>query len=180
MSSRVLAVAGWSLAATGAVWAGLWIARLRLHLEAGGHGLAREIPSTILFALLPVAALWTGAVIALVRSRQRRRREAAAELETRLVEAVRTRGTVRLAALAREWRLPEARLWEVVEELEGLHLLPCVVDRARGELLMPFARLDAPCPHCGGPLEPAGAGLLACRYCGSRFPVRTDRGEPPA
>ncbi len=176
MTSRGLRVLGIALLAAGAGWTILWGLWLAAQHRAGQLDAAASILGLLLFAFLPAVAAWAGAAVLLLRASRRARQEAEASLETRIAEAVRTRGIVRLGILARELDLPEAELRRAVERLVGLELLPGRVDWKRGELLAPYARLGEACPRCGGQLEPAGKGLLACRYCGSRFPV--EEGSP--
>ena len=171
MSARALKALGWALALAGAAWALLWGAWAAAQHQAGRFDAAAAILALLLFALLPAAAAGAGAAVVLVRAARAAREETEARLEARVAEAVRTRGIVRLADLASEWSVPETALRRAVERLVGLGLLPGQVDWPRGELTAPYARLGEPCPRCGGELEPAGKGLLVCRYCGSRFPV---------
>ncbi len=172
MTARGLRALGIALVVTAAVWVGLWCLWLLAQHRAGHLDAAAAILGLLLFAVLPAAAAGAGATILLVAAGRRRRMESEAALEARIAEAVRTRGIVRLAALAGEWNVPEASLRRAVERLVGLELLPGQVDWSRGELTAPYARLGEACPRCGGQLEPAGKDLLVCRYCGSRFPVR--------
>lgn len=171
MSASGLRTLGWGLAITGAAWAALWGLWLAAQHATGRLDVAAAVLGFLLFALLPAAASWVGAAMVLVRAGKRARAEAEAGLETRIAEAVRTRGIVRLARLAGECGLEEPELRRAVERLVGLNLLPGQVDWQRGELTAPYVRLGEECPRCGGELDPAGKGLLACRYCGSRFPV---------
>lgn len=176
MSARALRVLGWGLLITGGVWAVLWGLWLLAQHGAGQLDVAAAVLGFLLFALLPTAAAWVGAAIVLLRAGRKAHEQRDADLESRVGEAVRSRGVVRLEELAREWSTPEAALRSAVERLVGLNLFPGQVDWQRGELTAPYARLDEACPRCGGPLEPAGKALLVCRYCGSRFPQ--EDGEP--
>jgi len=164
-------VLGLTLLAAGAGWTLLWGLWLAAQHRAGQLDAAASILGLLLFAFLPTLAAWAGGTVLLIRAGRVSRQEEEAAMETRIAEAVRTRGMVRLNALARELGLPESELRRGVERLVGLRLLPGSVDWKRGELLAPYARLGEACPRCGGQLAPAGKGLLACRYCGSRFPV---------
>ncbi len=172
MSSRGLRLLGWGLVLTGTAWLALWGLWLLAQHRAGQLDAAAALLGLLLFAFLPTAVSWGAGAWVLLRAGRRAREEAEAHLEARIVEAVRTRGIVRLTPLASEWRLPEAEIRRAVERANGLGLLPGQVDWERGELTAPYARLDEACPRCGGPLDPAGKDLLACRYCGSRFPER--------
>ncbi len=171
MSARGLRLLGWSLVISGTGWLVLWGIWLLAQYRSGALDAAAAVLGLLLFAFLPTAASWAGGAWVLQRARRRARQEAEARLDARIVEAVRTRGMVRLRDLAAEWNLPEATLRRAVERVNGLGLLPGQVDWERGELTAPFARLGASCPRCGGPLDPAGKDLLTCRYCGSRFPT---------
>ncbi len=171
MSARGLKTLGWALAMSGAAWAALWALWLLAQHRAGQLDTGGAILGLLLFAFLPAAVAGAGAAVVLVRASRAARLEAEAALESRVAEAVRTRGIVRLATLAAEWGTPEPDLRRAVERLVGLGLFPGQVDWPRGELTAPYARLGDACPRCGGELEPAGKGLLVCRYCGSRFPV---------
>ncbi|HHQ49367.1 MAG TPA: hypothetical protein ENK19_10865 [Acidobacteria bacterium] len=173
MSSRGLRALGLALLAAGGGWIVLWGLWLAAQHRAGQLDAAAAILGLLLFAFLPAAAAWAGGAVILLRAGRLAREEAEAALETRIAEAVRTRGIVRLTPLARELGLPEPALRRAVERLVGLELLPGTIDWERGELMAPYARLGEACPRCGGQLEPAGKGLLACRYCGSRFPVES-------
>jgi len=161
VSSRGLRVLGLALLTAGAGWTILWGLWLAAQHRANQLDAAAAILGLLLFAFLPAAAAWAGGAVD-------------AALETRIAETVRTRGIVRLTVLARELGLPEVELRRAVERLVGLGLLPGRIDWERGELLAPYAHLGEACPRCGGQLEPAGKGLLACRYCGSRFPVEEE------
>lgn len=178
MSSRALRALGIGLIVTGAVWALLWGGWVAAQHAQGRLDLAAALLGLLLFAVLPTAVSWAVGAVVLVRARRRGGQEADADLEVRIAEAVRTRGVVRLAELSSEWGYEEQVLRRALERLVGLNLLPGNVDWERGEITAPFAALDQTCSHCGGKLEPAGKGLLVCRYCGSHFPVK-DPAPPP-
>ena len=174
VSARGLRILGFGLIAGGAAWALFWSLWLAAQHHAGQLDVAAALLGFLLFALLPTLAAWIGGGIVLARSRRRAQEEGEADLESRVAEAVRTRGIVRLGELAREWQLPEPAVRAAVERLVGLNLFHGQVDWKRGELTAEYVDLTQVCPHCGGPLEPAGQGLLVCRYCGSRFPEKPD------
>ncbi|NOZ96064.1 MAG: hypothetical protein GXP47_15195 [Acidobacteria bacterium] len=174
MSSRGLRALGLALVLAGGAWTILWSLWLAAQHRSGQLDAAAAILGLLLFAFLPAMAAWAGGAVVLIRANRLARQEAEASLETRIAEALRTRGIVRLTPLARELGMPEPELRRAVERLVGLRLLPGRIDWERGELLAPYARVGEACPRCGGQLEPAGKGLLACRYCGSRFPMEGD------
>ncbi len=177
MSARALRALGIGLILTGAVWALLWGGWVAAQHAQGRLDLAAALLGLLLFALLPTAVSWVAAAVVLIRARRRGGQEADADLEVRIAEAVRTRGVVRLGQLATEWGVEETVLRRALEQLVGLNLLAGNVDWERGEITAPFAGVHEACSHCGGQLEPAGKGLLVCRYCGSHFPVK-DAGHP--
>ncbi len=176
MSSRLLAGLSVTLAVAGAAWGALWAAWLVAQHRAGALDPAAALLGAALLILPTLVVAWGGAALLALRARRRAREEAAARLERRLAEAVRTRGRVRLAALAREWGVTEGDLAAALESLVGLGVFRGRVDWDRGEAFAEGAAPEAPCPNCGGVLVPAGQGLLACRHCGSRFTV--DRDDP--
>ncbi len=174
MTAQGLRILGRGLAAGGFAWAVLWGIWLVAQHRAGQLDIAAALLGVILFALLPALAAWIAGAILLVRARRRCRQEHDADLETRLAEAVRTRAIVRIAELANEWHISENDIRAAVQRLVGLDLFRGRVDWERGVLTAQYASLTQSCPHCGGPLEPAGQGLLVCRYCGSRFPQASE------
>ncbi len=170
MSATSLRIAGLGLLATALVWTGGWMIWLVAQHRSGHLDPAATVLGFLLFALLPAAAGLAGGALLLVRAARRGGQQRAADLERRLADAVRTRGVVHLNALAREWGVPEPQLRRGLEALVGLELFHGTVDWAAGEVRAPSASLGSDCPRCGAELEPAGQGLLACRYCGAHFP----------
>lgn len=93
------------------------------------------------------------------------------ELERRLLEAVLTRGQVRISDLAIEMNLTRRQVQTYLYDLVGKGLFTGYVDWKQGIL---YAREAAQmhqgtCPNCGGQREIVGKGVVRCAYCGAEL-----------
>lgn len=93
-----------------------------------------------------------------------------ASKEPALIAAVHQRGRLALYDLAQQLDLSEARLREVVYAALEHGRFSGYADWRRGILFSSDAqrlREGRACPHCGGPMDLAGRGAIACPYCGT-------------
>ncbi len=93
------------------------------------------------------------------------------ELEQKILNAVETRGTVKVNQLILELGLSRDTFRDYLEDLVGKGLFTGYVDWKGGKLVSAdMAKLDMhKCPNCGAPLELAGKGVVRCPYCGTEI-----------
>ncbi len=93
------------------------------------------------------------------------------EIEQKILNAVETRGTVKVNQLIVETGLSRDKFRDYLEDLVGKGLFTGYVDWKGGKLVSAdIAKLDMhKCPNCGAPLELAGKGVVRCPYCGTEI-----------
>jgi hypothetical protein len=94
--------------------------------------------------------------------------ESFAAKEQQLVATVYQRGRAAIYDVARELGLSEARLRELLYAALEHRRFSGYVDWHRGILFSADARLlreGRVCPNCGGAMDLAGSGAIACPYC---------------
>jgi predicted transcriptional regulator/uncharacterized Zn-finger protein len=93
------------------------------------------------------------------------------EIEQKILNAVETRGTVKVNQLIVETGLTKDTFRDYLEDLVGKGLFTGYVDWKGGKLVSAdMAKLDMhKCPNCGAPLELAGKGVVRCPYCGTEI-----------
>ncbi len=93
------------------------------------------------------------------------------EIEQKILNAVETRGTVKVNQLILETGLTRDKFRDYLEDLVGKGLFTGYVDWKGGKLVSAdMAKLDMhKCPNCGAPLELAGKGVVRCPYCGTEI-----------
>lgn len=92
--------------------------------------------------------------------------------QRRLLDIVKTRGTVSISDLVLELRSSRDDVQSDLYDLVGRGLFTGYVDWSKGELYSVEAKQlqgRQTCPICGGQLELAGRGLIKCPYCGAEI-----------
>ena len=112
----------------------------------------------------------TGEIAAVIDTTTRRAFTAArfADKEQQLVATVYERGRTALFDLARELGLSEDRLRQLLYDALEHRRFNGYVDWHRGTVFSADARRlreGRQCPNCGGSMDLAGGGVIACPYC---------------
>ncbi len=171
MSSRGLRFLGLACVAGAIIWFIGWSLWVQAQWAAGKLDRGAALLGIILFAVVPAIPAAIAGGVFLVKATARRREERLAQLDARLLEAVRTRGIVKMRDLAQEWHVPLEQVRAALERVVGMGLFDGRVDWSKGEAYAPTIDPSQSCPRCGGTLKPVGKGLARCEFCGSSYPV---------
>jgi hypothetical protein len=108
--------------------------------------------------------LWRGGKEATTTARANRQRQ--------LLSIVKSRGQVDIGDLAIEMGATKNEIHDMIHELVGMGLYSGYINWNEGTLYSKQAdslRSITQCYHCGGKLELAGKGVVACPYCGTEY-----------
>lgn len=90
--------------------------------------------------------------------------------EKKILNMVLTQGQVTVGELVAELELPRENVEEMIRDLVGKQLFSGAINWEKGLLYSVESQQltgNRQCPNCGGELEFAGKGLIACPWCGS-------------
>jgi hypothetical protein len=151
-----------------AVIAGLWLASQTAsgELTTGGAVLGAAL------ALIPVAILVGGGLYLIVLGRQQTQQASEMQTQRRLLDIVKSRGQVSVDELALELQTNIDRVRQMTHQLVGLQVFSGYVNWKEGVLYSEDAqhlRNLKQCKNCGGEIELAGKGVVACRFCGTEY-----------
>ncbi len=124
-----------------------------------------------IFLLLVVMAPVFGAGAYVFRKGSHEKEEyAQVEQEKKILNMVLTEGQVSMTDLVVELEVPSQEVEEMIRDLVGKQLFSGAINWDKGILYSVESQQlteGKTCPNCGGELEFAGKGLIACPYCGS-------------
>ncbi len=161
----ILALIGVGICVVGAIWI--------VAAGRGGEGGMSAGGTALGFALLFIVAVpfvAAGAFL-FIKGRQEAVEMAEVEKERKVLNMVQTRGQVKISDIALELDITRDQLKDYIYDLVGKGLFTGYVDW-KGGLLYSKQASEMPsgkCPNCGGELELAGKGVIACEYCGSEI-----------
>jgi hypothetical protein len=156
----VLVIAGVAIVAAALIWG------FANQLSTGALALVGGCGS--LFGIILAGA----GVYMFLSGQSEARQFATVEQEKRVLNAVMTRGQVRIPELAIEMGISVDQVKTYVHDLVGKGLFTGYVDWKGGNLISQEASAlqgRNTCPNCGGQLELGGKGIITCPYCGAEI-----------
>ena len=124
----------------------------------------------IFLALLVFAPIIGIGVYLLRRGQSEQQQFDVVSKEKKILNMVLAQGQVGLGQLIGELGEPRDRVEEMIRDLVGKRLFSGAINWDKGILYSVESQQLAEgrhCPNCGGELEFAGKGIIACPYCGS-------------
>lgn len=160
----ILIVLGFGLAAVG----GLYLATQASggDLESGGAILG----GGILFVF--ITALVGFGIFLFVRGGQEEEQESVMQKQRQLLDIVKSRGQVGVNELALEMSTSVDDIKSMVHQLVGLQVFSGYINWKDGTLYSAEAKKLTElknCENCGAPIELAGKGVVACKFCGTEY-----------
>jgi hypothetical protein len=160
----ILTVAGIGVA----LIAGLWLASQTSagDLETGGALVGAGL------AFIPVALLVGFGIYLFVQGGKEAQQESVMQKQRQLLDIVKSRGQVTVSNLAIELGVSADVVKNMIHELVGLQVFSGYVNWNEGVLYSSEAanlRTLDKCKNCGGEIQLAGKGIVACKFCGTEY-----------
>lgn len=161
-SGRIVGLILMIVAVVLAVVGGVWL--YSEEITSGGRVLG------MLLGLLVLAPVFGIGFYLFRQGTVEKRQFAEVEKEKKLLNMVLTQGQVSIGELMSELQLPRDVVEDLIRSVVGKQLFSGAIDWKRGILYSVESQKltgEQKCPNCGGDLQFAGKGLIACPYCGS-------------
>ncbi len=161
-SGRIVGLILMIVAAALAVVGGVWL--YTEEITSGGRVLG------MLLGFLVLAPVFGIGLYLFRQGTVEKQQFAEVEKEKKLLNMVLTQGQVSIGELMSELQLPRDVVEDMIRSVVGKQLFSGAIDWKRGILYSVESQKltgEHKCPNCGGDLEFAGKGLIACPYCGS-------------
>ena len=133
-------------------------------LTSGGYALG------MLLALVVLAPVFGIGVYLLRKGTAEERQMATVKQEKKILNMVLAQGQVTINELVAELGAPREAVEDMIRDLVGKQLFSGAINWDKGVFYSVESQEltdGRACPNCGGELEFAGKGLIACPYCGS-------------
>lgn len=118
------------------------------------------------FVAAPVAV---AGVVVMLRGRADAGQQVDAARQRKILDMVKTRGTVDISDLVIELKSSTEQVKNDIYKLVGMGLFTGYVNWDKGALYSKEAsqmKAGNTCPNCGGDLALGGKGVITCRHCG--------------
>ena len=140
-------------------------------VPAGKTDVPAAILGIVMFGLPLALVLAIAGVIVYAKGRRDVEEIADVNFEQRVLDAIETRGTVRMRDLAEDMGCTAAEVEDALHDLVGKRLFRGFINWHDGRAYSQAAANieSGKCPNCGGKVDLAGKDLAACPYCGTEF-----------
>lgn len=160
----ILIVVGFAIAVIAGLWLALQVSNEQL--ASGGAVVGAGI------AFIPVALLVGFGIYMVVQGGKEAVEESEMRQQRNLLDIVKSRGQVGVTDLALEMNISADKVKDLVHQLVGLQVFSGYINWDEGTLYSSQAaqlrELDK-CKNCGGEIQLAGKGVVACRFCGTEY-----------
>jgi len=172
-SGRLIGLVLIGIAVVMVLGAGIWVFGASSQSESGLNSGGAAL--TMGCALLVAAIVAGFGIWFLMQGRSETTQFADVEKQKRILNMVKTQGTVEISTLALEMNMPLDRVKAAIYDLVGKGLFTGYVDWKGGRLVssdaaaMSQQAATGKCPNCGAPQSMAGKGIVRCDYCGAEI-----------
>lgn len=167
-SGRLIGIIAMVVGVVVAALGGLFLAQ---QMNAGDLQAGGAIVGAFFF-FIPVALLVGFGIFMYVRGGQEASLQSEMEDQRKLLDIVKTRGQVDMHQLAIEMQSDVETVKSLLYQLVGLQVFSGYVNWDKGMLYSAEAanlRDLHECENCGAPIELAGKGVIACKFCGTEY-----------
>ncbi len=123
-------------------------------------------------AFVIVAPLFAFGIYMYIQGGQEEERESEMQQQRRLLDIIQARGQIDIRKAAIELNLSVDEVRQMLYNLVGLQVFSGYINWDKGTLYSAEAsnlRDLKECENCGGSIELAGKGVVACPYCGTEY-----------